>query len=58
MSRGGIPWLYTACGHCRHCLRGWETLCAQQQKTGYSVNGGFSRELIYATTKASYSSRN
>ena len=27
--RVGVPWLYTACGHCRHCLRGWETLCAQ-----------------------------
>ena len=25
--RVGVPWLYTACGHCRHCLGGWETLC-------------------------------
>ena len=39
--RVGVPWLYTACGHCRHCLGGWETLCAEQQNTGYSVNGGF-----------------
>lgn len=39
--RVGVPWLYTACGHCRHCLGGWETLCAEQQNTGYSVNGSF-----------------
>ncbi|MFP3608204.1 alcohol dehydrogenase catalytic domain-containing protein, partial [Paraburkholderia sp. SIMBA_053] len=25
--RVGIPWLYSACGHCEHCLGGWETLC-------------------------------
>ena len=39
--RVGVPWLYTACGHCEHCLAGWETLCEAQQNTGYSVNGGF-----------------
>ena len=39
--RVGIPWLYSACGHCEHCLGGWETLCEQQQNAGYSVNGGF-----------------
>jgi propanol-preferring alcohol dehydrogenase len=38
--RVGVPWLYTACGHCKHCLGGWETLCESQQNTGYSVNGG------------------
>lgn len=37
--RVGVPWLYTACGHCEHCLGGWETLCHDQQNTGYSVNG-------------------
>ncbi len=25
--RVGIPWLHAACGHCPHCLTGWETLC-------------------------------
>jgi propanol-preferring alcohol dehydrogenase len=39
--RVGVPWLYTACGHCRHCLAGWETLCNDQKNTGYSVNGSF-----------------
>ncbi|HWW11276.1 MAG TPA: zinc-dependent alcohol dehydrogenase, partial [Brevundimonas sp.] len=44
--RVGVPWLYTACGHCRHCLGGWETLCHDQQNTGYSVNGGFAEYVV------------
>ena len=44
--RVGVPWLYTACGHCKHCLGGWETLCEQQQNTGYSVNGGFAEYVV------------
>lgn len=44
--RVGVPWLYTACGHCRHCLGGWETLCLDQQNTGYSVNGGFAEYVL------------
>ncbi len=44
--RVGIPWLYTACGHCKHCLGGWETLCEQQQNTGYSVNGSFAEYVV------------
>ncbi|NNU17564.1 alcohol dehydrogenase AdhP [Parvularcula sp. ZS-1/3] len=39
--RVGVPWLHSACGHCRHCVGGWETLCGEQENTGYSVNGGF-----------------
>ncbi|KGJ05338.1 alcohol dehydrogenase, propanol-preferring [Paracoccus halophilus] len=44
--RVGVPWLYTACGYCRHCLGGWETLCESQQNTGYSVNGGFADYVV------------
>lgn len=44
--RVGIPWLYSACGHCEHCLGGWETLCERQQNAGYSVNGGFAEYAI------------
>lgn len=44
--RVGVPWLYTACGHCEHCLTGWETLCASQQNTGYSVNGGYAEYVL------------
>ena len=41
-----MPWLYTACGHCPHCLGGWETLCGEQQNTGYSVNGSFAEYVL------------
>src|SRR3974377_270029 len=44
--RVGVPWLYTACGHCRHCLAGWGTLCEEQKNTGYSVNGSFAEYVI------------
>jgi len=44
--RVGVPWLYTACGHCVHCLGGWETLCDLQQNTGYSVNGSFAEYVL------------
>jgi alcohol dehydrogenase, propanol-preferring len=44
--RVGVPWLHTACGHCEHCLTGWETLCDHQQMTGYTVNGGFAEYVL------------
>lgn len=44
--RVGVPWLHTACGHCIHCVGGWETLCDGQQNTGYSVNGGFAEYVL------------
>jgi alcohol dehydrogenase, propanol-preferring len=39
--RVAVPWLGYACGTCKYCLTGWETLCLQQQNTGYSVDGGY-----------------
>ena len=42
----GVPWLYSACGHCEHCLGGWETLCGKQEDTGYSVNGCFAEYVV------------
>jgi propanol-preferring alcohol dehydrogenase len=44
--RVGVPWLHTACGHCEHCMTGWETLCDHQQMTGYTVNGGFAEYVL------------
>ena len=44
--RVGVPWLHTACGHCTYCWSGWETLCAGQQNTGYSVNGAFAEYVV------------
>jgi len=44
--RVGVPWLHTACGHCEHCMTGWETLCDGQTMTGYSVNGGYAEYVL------------
>jgi propanol-preferring alcohol dehydrogenase len=44
--RVGVPWLHTACGHCEHCITGWETLCDTQQMTGYTVNGGYAEYVL------------
>ena len=44
--RVGVPWLHSACGACEYCLTGWETLCKEQQNTGYSVNGGFAEYVL------------
>lgn len=44
--RIGVPWLYNACGHCEHCLGGWETLCESQNNTGYSVDGGYADYVL------------
>ncbi|ALL05029.1 alcohol dehydrogenase [Pedobacter sp. PACM 27299] len=42
----GVPWLYSACGGCDHCITGWETLCESQQNGGYSVDGSFAEYVI------------
>jgi alcohol dehydrogenase, propanol-preferring len=44
--RVGVPWLYSACGHCEYCLRAWETVCPEAQFGGYSKNGGFAEYLL------------
>ncbi|MFI8437252.1 alcohol dehydrogenase AdhP [Streptomyces sp. NPDC079020] len=49
--RVAIPWLGEACGHCDHCVSGWETLCLQQQNSGYSVDGSHAE---YALAHGTY----
>ena len=44
--RVGVPWLYSACGHCEYCLTGWETVCPEAQFGGYTRNGGFAEYLL------------
>ena len=39
--RVAIPWLGFACGHCRYCNSGSETLCEAQINTGYGMDGGY-----------------
>jgi propanol-preferring alcohol dehydrogenase len=42
----GVPWLYSACGHCEYCLTAWETVCAEAKYGGYTQNGGFAEYLL------------
>ena len=44
--RVGVPWLYSACGHCEYCLSAWETVCGSAQFGGYTVNGGFAQYIL------------
>jgi len=44
--RVGVPWLYSACGHCEYCLTAWETVCAKAEFGGYTKNGGFAEYII------------
>jgi propanol-preferring alcohol dehydrogenase len=44
--RVAIPWLGYACGHCRHCNEGWETLCESQSNTGYFMDGAYAEYAV------------
>jgi propanol-preferring alcohol dehydrogenase len=44
--RVGVPWLYSACGHCEYCLTAWETVCPDAQFGGYTKNGGFAEYVL------------
>lgn len=44
--RVGVPWLYSACGHCEYCLSAWETVCAEAKFGGYTMNGGFAEYIL------------
>lgn len=49
--RVAIAWLGSACGACRYCIDGRETLCEKQENSGYSVDGAFAE---YAVSSADY----
>jgi propanol-preferring alcohol dehydrogenase len=44
--RVGVPWLYSACGHCEYCLTARETVCPQAEFGGYTRNGGFAEYIL------------
>jgi len=44
--RVGVPWLFSACGHCEFCLSANETVCPDAQFGGYSKNGGFAEYIL------------
>ena len=43
--RVGVPWLYSTCGECEFCKRGYENLCTQARFTGYDVDGGYAEYI-------------
>src|SRR5688500_18350772 len=44
--RVALPLLGYACGVCRYCNSGRETLCPEQLNMGYAINGGFAEYAI------------
>jgi len=44
--RVGVPWLYSACGHCEYCLAAHEPVCPEAQFGGYTKNGGFAEYIL------------
>lgn len=49
--RVAVSWLHSACGACRFCAGGWESLCEHQVNTGFDVDGGYAE---YVRAKARY----
>ncbi|MEO3808939.1 zinc-dependent alcohol dehydrogenase [Sphaerisporangium sp. B11E5] len=45
-TRVAIPWLGSACGRCRYCVSGRETLCESQINSGYSVDGAYAEYAV------------
>jgi len=48
--RVGVPWIFWSCGECEMCREGNENLCAKQQITGVSVDGGYA-EFVKAPAR-------
>ena len=44
--RVGVPWLFSACGHCEFCLKAQEPVCGEAEYGGYTKNGGFAEYII------------
>jgi propanol-preferring alcohol dehydrogenase len=44
--RVALPWLGYACGTCKYCNSGRETLCLNQLNMGYAINGGFAEYAV------------
>ena len=50
-TRVGVAWIFHACGHCIHCIRGDENLCQAFLATGRDRPGGYAE---YMTAPADY----
>jgi propanol-preferring alcohol dehydrogenase len=45
-ARVGVPWLGWTCGACPACSSGNENLCDRARFTGYTLDGGYAREML------------
>ena len=45
-TRVGVPWLFSACGHCKQCIVGDEVLCAKGQYVGMMRDGGYQQFML------------
>jgi alcohol dehydrogenase, propanol-preferring len=42
----GVPWMWSACGTCRYCLAGMETICKSGEASGYTKPGGYAEYMV------------
>jgi propanol-preferring alcohol dehydrogenase len=45
-TRIGVPWIFSACGECEFCKKGFENLCPQFMATGRDANGGYAEYMV------------
>jgi propanol-preferring alcohol dehydrogenase len=45
-ARVGIGWIYSACGRCTYCRRGFENLCPSFRATGRDAHGGYAELIV------------
>lgn len=45
-SRVGVAWIFSACGKCEFCQKGFENLCEQFKATGRNSNGGYAEYMV------------
>ncbi len=44
--RVGVAWIFSACGHCEHCVAGNENLCPDFRATGRDADGGYAHYMV------------
>src|SRR5699024_490123 len=49
----GNDWVWSACGNCEDCRKGWETLCHDQINGDYYTAGSFGEDMLIDTRYAS-----
>jgi propanol-preferring alcohol dehydrogenase len=50
--RAGVAWIYSSCGKCSYCLKGYENLCSEFKATGRDTNGGYAEYMAVPAASA------